>query len=63
MTADEMIRKMGEALGNEDGDGRHPDIEQDAMRYWVLRELICSSPVGEDRLDQTMDEKIKRILK
>lgn len=59
----DMIRKMGEHLENMDGDGRYPDLEQDAMRYWLTRELICNLDESQyAKFDQLIDDKIKRIL-
>lgn len=59
MTANELVRKIGNALDNQDGDGRYPDLEQDAMRFYVLREMLNGTPT----LDKALDDKIKAILK
>ena len=58
MTANDLIRKIGLALGNKEGD-RYPDLEQDAMRFHVLREMLNGTPT----LDKALDDKIKAILK
>jgi hypothetical protein len=63
MTKNEMIQKMGKSIGNPNDFNRFPDIEQDAMRYWLLRELIAITPEEQVKLDQVMDGKIKRILR
>lgn len=58
MTKNDLIRKIGNALGNKEGE-RYPDLEQDAMRFYVLREMLSGTPT----LDKALDDKIKAILK
>lgn len=63
MDKQEMICMMGDRIGEMDGDGRYPDLEQDAMRYWLTRELLCNmDETMFAKFDQLIDDKIKRIL-
>jgi hypothetical protein len=63
MTKSELIDKMGDAIGEMDGDGRYPYLEQDAMRYWVHREFIAKlGEITPERLDEMTDAFINKLL-
>jgi hypothetical protein len=63
MQASDLLRKMGDALGNTNSVGRFPDLEQDAMRYWVNREFIAGiAGITVERLDEMTDKHIQKIL-
>jgi hypothetical protein len=63
LTPHDLIVMMGERLNNRDATGRYPDLEQDAIRYWVARDLLVNFVQGDyERLDKLLDDKIKRIF-
>jgi hypothetical protein len=61
MTADDLVRRMGSKLIRDDF-GRFPELEQDAMRYWVLLELVSNfDPKAAAVIEESLDKKIEQI--